>query len=186
MGYDIYVDGRVLLPKENIRSACEALIEASKQHTGGWEPKARNAAALVSFIEDQTCFGASKDASAVIIEAPEDCVRRVNEDEWVFEALGPFIARGGVFDFRGEDGLQWKWSFEGKLDIEDSAVVFGADCNAPAICKDLVNLLYDGSKIRVHADPQEALDRIEGWLRKHGFGPFAGLDTLDAIAKAVE
>lgn len=190
MGYDIWVSGEVTLPKASAAAACEAISELEVHDT--WPHKESfGPSTLIDFIEKNTCFSARVVDEEILISAPDDSVRHTEEYEWVFEALAPFIEDDYCgFTFVGEDHCQWRWEFDRNrrypFTVVESEVVFGADCYAPAICKDLVGLLYDGSKLRDHDDPQAVLDRIEGLLRKHGFGPFAGLDALDAMAKAAE
>jgi hypothetical protein len=38
---------------------------------------------------------------------------KYGDDDLLFKALAPFIEAGAVIEFRGEDGAQWKYVFDG-------------------------------------------------------------------------
>jgi hypothetical protein len=189
MGYDICGDGDVHLPLDKVKDAIKAIKKAHKEkHKGTKLPVFTTAEELADKFEDIAhCFRGTLDDGYIIIECRES-FRHLSECEWVFEVIAEFV-EGGPFEFRGEDGLQWRWAFEGgKFVTVDSEVVWGRDAKAPHIAGEIEDMIYDSAtgKIKVHADPQLILDQIEELLRKNGFGPFAGMETLDILAKAGE
>ena len=39
----------------------------------------------------------------------------------LFKAIAPFVEAGGCIEMEGEDGLQWRWLFDGKTCTEQYA-----------------------------------------------------------------
>lgn len=186
MGYDVYGSGEAWIKADQVESALAALTKAAAAKGDTTVQPDWN---LGKAIEEVTaCFYSVDQANGDIVISPsDDAFRHLDDDLWAFEALAPFIEEGSIFEFTGEDHYQWMWTFDGKT-VEDvgSEVVYGADRNAPKVCTEIVRLLYEGGAIKSHSDPQAVLDQIEELVRKAGYGPFAGMDALDAIAKAAE
>jgi hypothetical protein len=193
MGYDVWVDPSAGIAADKVPAAARALWdEALKREL--IEPDS-TPYSTAEDLEDAVNEGFSEyiftveacGNGSLDFRAKEDYCRRPDEDQWIFEAMGPFI--DGCIEFKGEDGALWRWDFseKGGLEEVDSDVVFGADIKAPAAIKKIVEVLYpDGKPNNIQSSYPQVLDEIETILREAGFGPFAGMSDLDAIAKAVE
>lgn len=186
MGYDITGDGEATLPLKDVPGAIKALKKAHREkHKAGSIAYLKDAESLVANIEKLTgCFVANVRDDVIDFRPSDDVFRHLSEDQWFFEAIGHLLV--GEFEFRGEDGIQWRWDFGvNGFEEVDSKLVWGREAEAPHIAGEIEDLIYDSAtnKIRDHKDPQAVLDQIEELLRKNGYGPFAGMEVLDILAK---
>lgn len=51
---------------------------------------------------------------------------KIGDDAVLFGALAPYVAKGSYIEMQGEDGLRWRWAFDGKKCAErQGKVVYG-------------------------------------------------------------
>ena len=87
----------------------------------------------------------------------------------------------GPVDFKGEDGYHWRWVVEeGELRELQSSTLYGQDTHAPEAVEKIVEVLWPKGK-EIDWTGQTALEIAE-LLRKLGFGPYAGKETLETLA----
>lgn len=48
---------------------------------------------------------------------------KYGQEKLMFEAIAPFVEAGSYLHFRGEDGAQWKYEFDGKVMVEKFAKI---------------------------------------------------------------
>lgn len=196
MGYDIYGDGEVTIRADKVAAAGAALHAHCVKETiieTEVVPSYSTAKLLAEAIEDHTehRFSANEitPTGDLLIQPDHDCgaLRNIDDTKWVLDVLAPF-ADEGHFSWTGEDSLKWLWKFgPGGVEEVDSEVMYGSDRNAPYAIGEIVELLYpDGKSPAQWKNARAKLDQIADILRKNGFGPFGGLEPLDALAKAVE
>jgi len=193
MGYDVRIEGWLGIPAEKVEEAAKALYDAAGT-LGKWNAEAAEAAVcsdlgLEAAVNDglsDGCFFVRPDFDngSVGIEGNDDYVRREEEDEWIFEALAPFIDDGAL-ELHGEDGNQWLYRIKGGTFASvHGEVVYGIDAQAPEVLEKIIGLLYsDGKPVCLEgSDAIGTLDAIENIIREAGFGPQAGLSELDRMA----
>lgn len=204
MGYDILGDGEARLVAEKVATALDLIRKAHAENAAENEKRPEWQRAIIEplppFEDAQTladsidkllgCFWALFDENTgdIVFQPSEDSFHRLEYDQWFFVAIGGLL--DGEFKFRGEDGVEWRWDFcpaKGLVNVP-SELVWGRDIKSPRVAGEIEDLIYDSAtqKIKEHEDPQAVLDKIEKILRENGFGPFAGMDTLDVLVKATE
>ena len=192
MGYDINACGSATIPADKVLEAGRAFVIAVRAHEDtdkDWSPDVTTPKAVCALIGHHSeLFAPSveKDGS-LLMSAPDDYFRRLDEEEWIFEALGPFFDEGSGFEFTGEDGAKWLWEFNANGVKEvDSALVYGPYIAAPSAVKLIVAALYPDGKLPVDEDQGAVLDSIRNIITESGFGPFAGLTPLATLAEVAE
>ena len=48
---------------------------------------------------------------------------KIGDEETLFKAIAPFVKKGSFIEMRGEDGLMWRWIFDGKTVKEITAKI---------------------------------------------------------------
>jgi hypothetical protein len=185
MGYDVYIYGEVSIKPERFDEALAALRAKALAEDG--EPSEDSFEDLVwRFSHEHFEAGEDKNRPGVWTIGPcEDAHRHEEEAEDLFELLAPFIIDGGDFRFEGEDGEEWSWEFkDGKKDEDRAEKVWGGGAGKIDAFDEILKILYPKGKLRKF--PKGTLDKLEAAIRKHGYGPLAGLGDLDALAKAAE
>ena len=184
MGYDVWINGEVTIPADKVEAALAAVRRMAAEEDGDEE----NTESFEDLIErlGHEHFEAAKQPNGDYIIGPyEDNHRNEEEAEDLFDTLAPFIP-GGSFTFEGEDGEEWSWDFvKGELKYDSAAQVWGDDQNKIAAFDEILGVLYPEGKVRTKF-PKGTLDKLATIIRKAGFGPFAGLSDLEALAKAAE
>lgn len=80
-----------------------------------------NAKTLTEAIEAWG-WGINEDKKGNVIEVYFDRDKSGDED-YLFEAIGPYVKEGSFIQMSGEDGAVWRWYFTGKECINQSAVM---------------------------------------------------------------
>jgi len=188
MGYDVRIYSSARIPADKVEAAAQALWEAARnRELICEEDKLRTAEDIAEvvnegFSESAFRIDVSDDGSACI-ECSDDYVRREEEDQWIFQAMGPFIE--GDIDFEGEDGYKWRWSFSEKgLEELGSEVVYGNDVKAPDVVEKIIDVIYPDGRLDTEygGDMLGALHLIENIIREAGFGPQAHMTELERLA----
>ena len=194
MGYDVRVEGYLRIPAEKVEAAAQALY-AKAAVLKGWSnsdmravctPEGLEAAVNDYNLSDGNFFVRPQDDGSVLVEGSDDYVRREEEDEWIFEALAPFMDNDEL-GLEGEDGERWLYRISGgKFEVAYGTTVYGNDAKAPEVVERIVALLYlDGKPLTAELDGSDAIGTlyaIESLVREHGFGPQAGLTELERMA----
>lgn len=122
------------------------------------------------------------DQDRLFFQPNEDHLRDTDDAMEIFGQIVDLLQPRQTLDLKGEDGCQWRWevSENGKLRELDSQIFYGQDINAPDAVVEIVELLWpEGKEIEWTGQTALAIGEL---LRKHGFGPYAGKETLDALA----
>ena len=114
MGYDVRINCGASIPADKVPAAAKALWEAAvKEHEKLSEADtpiystAKDIELAINENLSEYVFRVELcDDGGVFFEACEDCVRHEENDQWIFEAMGPYI--DGSIDFVGEDGYKWR------------------------------------------------------------------------------
>ena len=183
MGYDVWIQGEVTLKRDKVDEALTAL--RAKAFEEDDEPCDETLDELI-FRFSHEHFEATEDklrSGEWSIGPVEDSHRDVDEAEDLFKLLAPYLNDGTIF-FEGEDGDEWSWEIkDGKLGYDRADQVWGDDKGKIEAFDAVLKILYPKGKLRTRF-PKGTLDKLADTIRKAGYGPLAGLDDLDAIAKA--
>jgi hypothetical protein len=124
MGYYVTQgDSRFWIRAEKIPEAFKALKELGSDHS--WvsadAAKAKDLEELITSWRwtvyhdksngdiDEICFDGEK----------------YGDEEWLFEALGPYVEAGSYINMQGEDGCQWRFYFDGsEMRMQDGITIF--------------------------------------------------------------
>ena len=136
MGYCIsQINGKFFMEAKNKPAALEAMFEMwnprnnDKMHGGSWGPNGtvkyyswmnlsaddwrnRNIKTLEEGLEAWE-FDVDTDDQGNIISLWFDGEKAGDED-FMIEAIAPYVEAGSYLDFRGEDDAHWRWEFDGK------------------------------------------------------------------------
>lgn len=194
MGYDVNACGSATIPADKVLEAGRAFVTAVRAHEDtdkDWSPDVTTPKAVCALIgQHSELFAPSTSIvgdGSLIMSAPDDYFRRLDEEEWIFEALGPFFDGESGFEFTGEDGAKWLWEFNANGVKEvDSALVYGPYMEAPGVIDAIVAALYPDESLPVDEDHAAVLDNIRKIITEGGFGPFAGLTPLATLAATAE
>lgn len=193
MGYDVWASGKAIIPAAKVQQAKDILEETYAEFDAENEAN-REVYRKFSFsqmifhsplVADTELVHVDESEGVVVLTLPEDSFRRPDEVEQLFDALAPTINPDCVFEFSGEDGTQWRWTFKAGAFYEDHAeVVYGDGKAEKAVecLRAIVGLLYPDNKVKNDWSP-ETVGQIADLLRDHSFGPLAGLDLLQVIAE---
>lgn len=98
--------------------------EGMDHHPGKWfswmpadYPKKYKSAAE---ILEGLGFALTADAEGNIIGIEYDS--KIGNEDHFFEELAPFVEAGSFIEWRGEDGAEWRWFFDGKTAITQTVV----------------------------------------------------------------
>lgn len=184
MGYDIFIYGEATLQPERFDEALTVLRAEAAEEDG--KPNDDSFEDLVQRHSHEH-FHADKDAATgvwTIANNYEDGHRHTDDAEKLFQLLAPFLDDASI-RFEGEDGHEWSWDIQdGKLTHDSADKVWGGGAAKASAFDEIVSALYPNGKFRKPI--KGTLDRIETIIRKAGFGPLAGLNDLEALAKASE
>jgi hypothetical protein len=195
MGCDIACHD-CLIPADKIEAAASALWEACGD---GWaigfdteSERFTSAADIDDALDNYACWATSvtedEETGALRIESPNRWVEHCEDDEWIFEALAPFLK--GEVHFEDDDCVRWIWAFSDS-GIQHTSIrnemVYGEYVEAPAAIDHIAKVVYpDGKPISAQeldrATLESALGEIEEALRARGFGPQAGMSELERLA----
>jgi len=48
---------------------------------------------------------------------------KLGDDEIVFDAIAPYVEKGSTIEMMGEDGVLWRWLFDGKKCREQTPII---------------------------------------------------------------
>jgi hypothetical protein len=183
MGYDVWIYGDMAVKPDGFDGALAALRDRASQEDG--EPCDESFEDLVQRFSGEH-FDAKKSKAGVWLVSPyEDGHRNEDEAEELFDIIAPFL-EDGVLEFKGEDGEEWTWTFEGgNMKVDHASQIWDGDRHKIEAFDKVIAVLYPKGKLRKKF-PKNTLDKVETIIRKSGFGPLAGLADLDAIAKAAD
>ena len=188
MGYDISCYDDLFIKAEHAEAALAALRKLAEEKEDDGEANTESFEDLVFSLSNEIFTGEKgegPDAGGLYIRHPEDYFRHEEEAQPMFEVLAPYL-EGQSLDFTGEDGEEWRWEFKGgKLEYDAVTKVWGDDPQKIAAFDKMLAILYPDGKVRTRF-PKGTLDKLADVIRKSGFGPFANLSDLEAIAKAAE
>ena len=193
MGYDIYASGVSTIPKDKVLEAGKAFVVALYKEgqiaADAPAPPIKSAKQVLALFSwyDEIFFPVMEDDGSITFQS-EDNFRRLSEEEWIFEALGPFFDADSGFDFQGEDGAKWLWRFNANgLVFKDGETVYGNDAKAPHLIEKIAGVLYPNGELPVgKQDSDEMIYAICKIITDGGFGPFAGMTPLDMLATVVD
>ena len=188
MGYDISCYDDTFIKSEHAEAALAALRKLAEERDDDGEVNTDSWEVLVLGLSNEIFTGEKgegNESGGLHIRHPEDYFRHEEEAQSMFEALAPFL-EGQTINFTGEDGDEWSWSFVGgKLEHDHATKVWGDSTQKIAAFNNVLEILYPNGKVRTRF-PKGTLDKLADAIRKSGFGPFANLNELEAIAKAAE
>jgi hypothetical protein len=188
MGYDISCYDDTFIKAEHADAALAVLRKLAEERDDDGEVNTESWEDLVLRLSNEIFSGAKGEGSesgGLHIRHPEDHFRHEEEAESMFEALAPFL-EGQSLNLTGEDGYEWIWSFAGgKLEHDHATKVWGDGTQKIAAFDKVLEILYPKGKVRTRF-PKSTLDKLADVIRKSGFGPFANLNDLEALAKAAE
>ena len=120
MGYCMQqVDSMFTIKAENVEKALEAI----KKLTAGYawvSPDVVNATTLCNamwawrweiVMDNNDVIGISFNGE------------KLGDDEILFNAIAPYVEAGSFIQMSGEEGMMWRWSFDGKECREQQAVI---------------------------------------------------------------
>ena len=135
MGYYVSGSGNVRIKKDDLGKAYEAMMALQERTDlmsgGGYAPDKPRTYWFSWMPEDLRTIPNAKevflalgfevreeDDGGILIFAYES---KIGDEKWFFAAAAPFMS--GQFEWRGEDGEMWKWTFDDGMMIEWSAVI---------------------------------------------------------------
>jgi hypothetical protein len=194
MGYDVWVESEACILPDKIEDAARALWGAARESgiLGEDTPVYTTAEDLTDAINENLSeyifMVELRDDGTLFIDSNSDAVRHEEDDQWILEAMGPYVT--GHINFKGEDGNQWRWEFSEKgLKEVYGEVVFGDDIKAPEILGKIIKVIYpenlDGKPITSIDTPdyEWVVGMVENIIREGGFGPQAGMTELERLAE---
>ena len=109
MGYYITVTcSKMVIPKAKVNKALEAI----KSIPDAWVSHDGKQTDLVEAFEGWLYEAVEEENGNITIECFNG--EKLGDDEILWKAIAPFIKKGGEVKYRGEDGFQWKYVFDGK------------------------------------------------------------------------
>ena len=121
MGYCISVScGGMVIPKEKVNKALES-INSIKQGNYSWVNHTANFSTLVEAINAWRYGSVVEENGDVTIEY--FIGEKLGDDEILWEALAPYITKGGIVEYLGEEGEIWRSNFDGKKVKEQRASI---------------------------------------------------------------
>jgi hypothetical protein len=139
MGYYVNGNGHLVIKKENLAAAYEALMalndapdgvkrggsySGGKQHSSwfSWMPADLRELADTKAVFERLGFE-TMDANGDLVITCYD--NKIGQEEVFFAAAAPFI-EDGEYEWTGEDGAFWEWTFvEGKMYQRDGTRSYG-------------------------------------------------------------
>ena len=115
MGYCITVTcSGMVIPKAKVKKALEAIKAISVKENGhyAWVNHDGKQTDLVEAFEGWLYEAVEEENGNITIGNFNG--EKQGDDEILWKAIAPFIKKGGEVKYRGEDGFQWKYVFDGK------------------------------------------------------------------------
>lgn len=180
MGYDIFcLTDEVVIGAKDAAAADAAIRALAKEK----DATSNTFEGLVEELTGELFIAKAENGGWKILCPTDDYFRGLERADDLFRVLAPFL-EGQEIHFEGEDHAEWKWCFKGGQVLQDDATkVFGDDHGKIAAFDQILEVLYPEGKFRTKF-PRGTFDKIATIIRKEGYGPLAGLDDLEALAKA--
>jgi hypothetical protein len=157
MGYYVSGNGHLVIKKENLAAAYEALMalndapdsakrggsySGGKQHSSwfSWMPADLRELADTKAVFEQLGFE-TMDANGDLVITCYD--NKSGQEEVFFAAAAPFI-ENGEYEWTGEDGAFWEWTFvEGKMYQRDGIREYGEEreISVPGLHREQVEMM---------------------------------------------
>jgi len=140
MGYYIYLeDANFHIKKENFEPALQALKnlmakESELGHGGtyynGVHTRHFSWIDSTSVLKAETLEAAMEECCWTVwlnkngdIDGIEFINEKIGDDEYILQAIAPFVEKGSYLNMKGEDGAMWRWEFDGQALIEKQAQI---------------------------------------------------------------
>lgn len=115
MGYCVQqIETKVFIPRKSFPAVVTALKALVKREPFSYTPTdPLPPAAKFDETIEYFCFSPSLNAKGDLV-ALEYFGEKLDAQNAFFEALAPFVRKGGIASFRGEDGTKFRWEFDGR------------------------------------------------------------------------
>jgi hypothetical protein len=142
MGYYVEKrDSKFFIASKDFAKAVKAIRKTGTQkdkmsggaYQGGKTLSKHYAWVDMSYVDDtdlKTIFGKWRWEVSFDLNGNIDSIyfegSKLGDDEFLFEAIAPWVKSGSFIEMSGEDGVFWKWCFEdGKFTTKYGEVVYG-------------------------------------------------------------